>query len=89
LELTGGYGDPEDDIIAPFKDTFRASGGEVEGDRIANLVIGMSDNVAQDNNFDFSAIDDSGLVGAVIFKRMNYAEDERRIFILSPAGLVG
>ncbi len=87
LQYTNGHADRRDDIIALFKDTFAASGGEAEGDLIANLVTGMFDGVAPDDIFVSSALDDGALVGTVIFTRVNYSDDERTVFILSPAAI--
>jgi putative acetyltransferase len=87
MEFTHGHADRKDDIIRLFKDTFTASEGEAEGDLIAGLVTDMFGKVAPDDIFVFSALDDGTLVGAVIFTRMTYAEDERTIFILSPAAV--
>lgn len=85
MEFTSGYADRRDDIIRLFKDTFTVSEGAAEGDLIASLVTDMFGKVTPDDIFVFSAFEGGTLVGAVIFSRMTYAEDERTVFILSPA----
>ncbi|MDT0681617.1 N-acetyltransferase [Roseicyclus sp. F158] len=87
MDFINGHAGRRDGIIALFKDAFTASEGEAEGDLVASLVTGMLSSVAQDDIFVSSAIDDGTLVGTVIFTRMDYTEDERTVFILSPAAI--
>ncbi|ARE41478.1 Acetyltransferase [Rhodovulum sp. P5] len=87
MEFTNSHANRTDDIIRLFKDTFTASEGETEGDLIAGLVARMFDSVAPDDIIVFSALSNGTLVGAVIFTRMIYADDERTVFILSPAAV--
>ncbi|WP_108502677.1 GNAT family N-acetyltransferase [Paracoccus indicus] len=87
MQFFNEHGICRDDIICLFKETFTASEGEAEGDLVANLVTGMFDSVAPHDIHVFTAFDEGKLVGAVIFTRMNFVEDDRTVFILSPAAV--
>lgn len=87
MDFTNSHADRTDDIIRLFRECFTASEGEAEGDLIAGLVTRMFASVAPDDIVVVSALDDGRLVGAVIFSRMTYAQDDRTVFILSPAAV--
>jgi putative acetyltransferase len=84
MEFTMTYGDRTGEIAALFRATFTESEGAAEGDLIGTLVDRMFATVKPTDILAFLALDDGVLAGTAIFTRMDYPQDDRTVFILSP-----
>ena len=76
-----------EEISALFAETFSASEGADEGKVIGDLVTNLIKTTGREDLYVFSVRDHSGLVGSVLFSRISYAQDDRQVFILSPAAV--
>lgn len=83
MDFTNNYANSTDDITRLFQASFAASEGEV----IAGLVAGMFATVPEQDIFVFSALEGAQQLGAIIFTRMRYPQDDRTVFILSPVAI--
>jgi putative acetyltransferase len=87
MEFTTNFAGRQDEIIDLFRSTFTDSEGAAEGDLIGILAERMLATVAPDDIFVFSAMENGKLVGTIIFTRLNYPEDDRKVFILGPVAV--
>lgn len=81
------YRGQEDGIVALVTDTFTASEGADEGALIGKLVTELFATTPEDDLFVFTAVDEGMLVGAIIFSRLIYAQDDRKVFIMGPVAV--
>lgn len=77
----------EQDIIDLFKRTFAASEGADEGALIGALVHKQLANTPSDDIYVFTAKEDGTLVGAGVFTRLTYEQDDRTVFVLAPVAV--
>ncbi|RDC74518.1 N-acetyltransferase [Rhodovulum sp. 12E13] len=84
MDLADGAGGREREIVDLFATTFTASEGAEEGALIGRLVRDLLDRTPPDELRVFTASDEGALAGAVIFTRLRYAGDARRVVLLSP-----
>lgn len=75
-------------IVDLFKATFTASEGADEGALIAELVRKQLAETAKGDIRVFIAEEEGTLLGAGVFTRMTYAQDDRTVFILSPLAVI-
>lgn len=75
------------ELEALFTATFSASEGPEEGRLIGDLVRDMIATVPHDDIRVMTAVDGSEIVASAVFTRMEYPEDERTVFILSPVAV--
>lgn len=87
MDFSQSYSNSRDEIIELFKATFTASEGEDEGKLIAGLVTGIFTTTKDEDIFVFTAWDNGTLVGSIIFTRLNYIQDDRTVFMLSPVAV--
>lgn len=84
MDFSTEYETRADAITALFTATFTASEGAEEGALIGDLARRlMAETPAADLRV-FSAWEDGAPVGGVIFSRLSYAGDPRRVFVLAP-----
>lgn len=87
MEFSSDCGDDAAAIIALFEEAFAASEGAAEGRAIAGLVRDLLARTPTADRLVFTAIKDGALLGAIMFTRMSYTEDERVVFLLSPVAV--
>ena len=88
MEFTSDYKDRTGEIIRLFAATFTDSEGPGEGALIEKLATDMIATVDEADLFVFSARDDAGaIIGAIIFTRIAYPEDDRTVFLLAPVAV--
>jgi predicted N-acetyltransferase YhbS len=87
MNFSSDYGGREQEIADLFTQTFTASEGEEEGRLIGDLAQNLLSSTPADDLIVFLASRDTTLLGCIIFSRMRYAQDQRRVFILSPVAV--
>lgn len=84
MDFSDGALGSEDKLIDLFSETFAISEGSDEGALIDQLVRRLlCDTPARDIRV-FTARHEGELVGGAIFSRLEYSEDPRSVFLLSP-----
>jgi len=78
----------EQELVDLFKSTFAASEGDEEGQLIAGLVQTQLAETPKNDIYVFTAEEEKVLLGACVFTRLTYAEDERIVFLLSPVAVM-
>jgi predicted N-acetyltransferase YhbS len=78
----------EQDLVDLFKATFTASEGADEGTLIAELVRKQLAETPADDIHVFTAEEDGSLLGACVFTRLTYAQDDRTVFVLAPVAVM-
>lgn len=89
INCTFNYKDKLTEIIKLFGDTFSDSEGEQEGKMLTKLVSDMFTETSDGDIRVYLAYEDEQhekgeIIGAVIFTRLTYPDDPRKVFILSP-----
>jgi len=84
MDFVSGHIGRERDIFELFSATFTVSEGADEGEIIGKFVDDLMTTTAKKDLFAFSAYDNGSLVGGAFFSRLNYEQDGRKVFILSP-----
>lgn len=74
-------------LVDLFETTFSASEGAEEGKLIASLATDLLRGTDDGDIFVFSLWEDTAPVGCVIFTRLSYDADTRKVFILSPVAI--
>ena len=87
MDFSQGHSDSRDEIIELFKATFTASEGKDEGKLIAGLVSDIFATTKGKDIFVFTAWDNGTLTGSIIFSRLDYDQDDRTVFMLSPVAV--
>lgn len=77
----------EQDLIDLFKVTFTASEGAEEGALIAELVRKQLTETPADDIHVFTLEEEGSLLGACVFTRLTYAQDDRTVFVLGPVAV--
>lgn len=83
LDKTG----QQDAIAALFKATFTDSEGAEEGHLIGDLALRLMQSTPPDDLAIFTARENNQLLGAILFTRLRYAEDDRKVMLLSPVAV--
>jgi putative acetyltransferase len=78
----------QQELIDLFKATFTASEGAGEGSLIADLVRKQLGETPKDDIHVFAAEEDGAFLGACVFTRLTYAQDERTVFVLAPVAVM-
>lgn len=76
-----------DQIATLFEETFTASEGAEEGKLVSTLARDLMATTPSDDLFVFTAWQSKDLVGAIMFSRMTYSQDDRCVFLLSPVAV--
>ncbi len=84
MKLTEGFKGREPELVALFTATFTASEGPGEGQLIGGLVRDLLARTPPEDIRVVGAEEDGALVGAAIFTRLTYPEDDRAVVLLSP-----
>ena len=87
MDFTTDIAGREQDIVDLFSATFTASEGAEEGKRIADLVRKLLDGTPEQDRLVFIAVLAGEVIGAIVFSRLVYLEDDRTVFILSPVAV--
>lgn len=84
MEFSNTWDGISDRIVDLFTATFSASEGAEEGALIGELVRNLLGGTPQEDIYVFAAIEHGEVIGCAIFSRLNYSDDPRSVFILSP-----
>lgn len=76
-----------DTLVALVERTFKASEGPAEGRLIGGLVQALLDGVPAEDLRVFTALDGDDPVGCILCTRLDYPEDGRTVFLLSPVAV--
>ncbi len=87
MELSTGFKGKEQEIIDLLTAAFAESEGAEEGAQIGDLTLNLLDTTADADIHVFTASEERGLIGAVIFSRLTYDLDERTVFVLGPVAV--
>ncbi|WP_170759685.1 GNAT family N-acetyltransferase [Ruegeria lacuscaerulensis] len=87
LQLSFGHKGWETAILDVFRDAFTASEGADEGLVIRALVKDLMATTPEDDLFAYVAFESDTVQGCIFFSRLNYDEDPRRVFLLSPVAV--
>jgi predicted N-acetyltransferase YhbS len=87
MRLSAGPEGHDEAIIDLFTRTFTASEGPEEGALIGGLVRNLLASTAEQDRFVFKAEDGAAVVGAILFSRLSYEQDERTLFVLGPVAV--
>lgn len=87
MEFSSGFTGREAEIATLFERTFGASEGLEEGKVIGALVTDLMAAASQDAPLVFTAHDGADLLGGIMFTRLVYEHDPRRVFLLSPVAV--
>jgi putative acetyltransferase len=87
MEVSRGFKGRELEIVDLFTATFTASEGADEGTLIGNLVHELLDTTAERDLFVFTAEEAGTIVGAIVFSRLTYDQDDRTVFVLAPVAV--
>ncbi len=78
--------DNRQEVADLFEATFAASEGAAEGRLVGALARELL-AAPEDDVLVFSARDDEGLAGCIIFSPLTFEEDERNVFVLAPVAV--
>jgi predicted N-acetyltransferase YhbS len=70
-----------------FEASFRASEGEQEGRLIGRLALDLMLHTPVEERVICVAEDAGTLIGAIVFSRLRYPQDPRRVFVLAPVAV--
>lgn len=84
MEFSSCYKGSEQGIVDLCAATFTASEGAAEGALIGDLVRNQLAGTADPDLHVFIAEEDGALVGAAVFTRLSYDQDDRIVFVLGP-----
>lgn len=87
LELSAGHGGREQPIVELCASTFEASEGVEEGERIRRLVTELLRATPPEDVATFCAHEGPTLLGCIVFSRLRYDQDDRRVFVLAPVAV--
>ena len=87
MEISKGFKGREEEIIDLLAATFAASEGAEEGALIRDLTRNLLATTADADIHVFTAREKRSLVGAIIFSRLTYEEDDRTVFVSGPVGV--
>jgi len=87
MEFRTGHASQESDICDLFATTFSASEGQAEGAAIGALVRELMETTPSQDLFVWSAYEGKELIGCIFFSRLDFPQDDRTAFILSPVAV--
>lgn len=88
MDILTGHTGRAAEIVDLFTATFTASAGAEEGALIGALVRNLLAGLAEQDRFVFIAEQDGRIIGAIIFSRLTYEQDERTVFVLGPVAVI-
>ena len=87
LAYSSDYTDQIDQIAQLFSETFAQSEGPAEGTLVGTLARGLMGKTPAEDIVVVSAFDGDVLAGAIIFSRLRFDNDPRKVFILAPVAV--
>jgi putative acetyltransferase len=87
MEITTDRIGRTEELVRLFTITFTASEGADEGQVIGTLVRALLDDVPQDDLLSVIALEAGAPVGCVLFTPLSYANEARKVALLSPAAV--
>lgn len=87
MQFSTDYTSRKEEVADLFAQTFADSEGEEEGAVIRALTMDLLDSLGPDDIDVFLAEIQGRLVGGIIFARMDYSQDARRIVLLGPVAV--
>lgn len=87
MEFSARFKEREQEIIDLFTTTFTASEGSEEGALIGDLARNLLGDTDDEDLFVFSASESGVIVGAIVFSRLTYDQDERTVFVMAPVAV--
>ncbi|MDE0696754.1 MAG: N-acetyltransferase [Boseongicola sp.] len=87
MELSAGCKGKEQEVIDLLSAAFAASEGAEEGALIGDLVRNLLATTADADIHVFTVREERSLIGAIIFSRLTYDQDDRTVFLLGPVGV--
>ncbi len=87
MELSTGCKGKEQEVIDLLAATFAVSEGAEEGALIGDLTRNLLVTTADSDIHVFTAREERALIGAIIFSRLTYDQDDRTVFLLGPVGV--
>jgi predicted N-acetyltransferase YhbS len=87
MRFSTGHHGRESEIIDLVTATFTASEGEEEGALIGELARNLLGGTAEQDLFVFTAEEDGAIIGAIVFSRLTFAQDDRPVFVLAPVAV--
>lgn len=81
------YKGKAEEVIAKFAETFTVSEGPEAGRLIKELVADMLASLSDEDMNVHSAVEGGNIVGSIVFTRMVYDQEVRRVFILAPVAI--
>lgn len=87
MELAAGMTDQPQQFAQLFADVFTASEGVDAGKTIGAFVQEMLADTPPEALYVFSARAGDTLLGGILFSRLDFVQDPRRVFILSPVAV--
>jgi len=87
MELSEGFSGQTEDLAAFFEAVFSASEGASEGAVIGALAKGLLTTTPAPDLHVFTAHVEGALTGAIILTRLDYPDDARRVWLLSPVAV--
>ena len=87
MEYFSGHIGRKQEIFDFFSATFTDSDGAEEGKTIGQLVDDLMETTPTQDLFVFSAYDGQSFIGCIFFSRLNFEQDDRVVFILSPVAV--
>ncbi len=87
MKFSQGFNGREQEIVALCSSTFAASEGAEEGELIGKLVNDLLTSTPEQDLFVFCAVTTGEIVGAIVFSRLTYDQDDRSVFVLGPVAV--
>lgn len=87
MQITDHHSTRHAAITAMFARSFTASDGPNEGVLIADLVARLLRETPASDLRVFTALKDGMVLGTILFTRLHYPDDPRRVFLLSPVAV--
>jgi len=87
MDFTSRYSDRRAGIVALFRAAFAASEGAEEGALVAALADALIGTTPPADLVVFSALDNGALAGCIMFSRLDYEAESRRVLLLSPVAV--
>jgi predicted N-acetyltransferase YhbS len=87
MEFSSTFEGRKAEIVALFTSSFTESEGAEEGQMIAELVTKIFATTAKEDLFAFFAQDQGQICACILLTRMQYGEDDRTVFLLSPVAV--
>lgn len=87
MEISAGYKARHRALVALFRASFSDAEGAEEGALIGNFVDRLLGDTAAADLRVFTALDEDDPIACICFSRLDYAEDPRRVMLLSPVAV--